>query len=566
MNLFKASSIIGLLFLFIAVRYAFALLMNIRAAKKSGMPYVVRLTPSGNPFWMIFGNKIIALLERLPFRWVGQFKRFNLHGWEANERHRMYEEHGDIVLIVTPKGNLIYVGDPVAITEILRRKDEFRRNTKSRKMLDIFDKSLTSTDGPEWQRHRKVTATSFTEKNTELVWVESLKQAQGMLEYWTQRATAPIRSLQLDTQTFTTNVLAAAMLSKPYKFVGKEDPPPTDDSEEEKIAYEYREALSVILENVIAIMVLGKKVLQKKWMPVKLQKAGAAVERFRDYAETLIEDEKARIQSGSQQTVPTLVNLMVRACASEVKSGTKTLTESEIVSNLFVYAFAGRDTTAITLSHMIVFMAAHPEIQDWAREEIHHYLPDQDSSTWEYAKFAKLKRCLAVMYETLRLCHPSVLLLKVTPPHPINLDVNGKSHLIPANSAIHGSLSAMHTHPDFYGPDPLSWRPSRFITATEKSESGDIFAAETIPADTTVDFLAWSSGPRACPGKKFAQVEVVAVLAKMLYEHRVEAVPEPGESVLDAQNRLHGLCMTVEQKAIFNMKEPHKAGVRWVKC
>lgn len=135
---------------------------------------------------------------------------------------------------------------------------------------------------------------------------------------------------------------------------------------------------------------------------------------------------------------------------------------------------------------------------------------------------------------------------------------------------MHGSLSAMHTHPDFYGPDPLAWRPSRFISteppSTPSNAESSVFETEVVPPDTTVEFLAWSSGPRLCPGKKFAQVEIVAVLAKMFFEHRIEAVPEKGESLAQAQDRLHRQCMTVEQKVIFNMKDPHKAGVRWVKC
>jgi len=37
------------------------------------------------------------------------------------------------------------------------------------------------TDGQQWQRHRKVTAICFNEQNNELVWSESLIQAQVML-------------------------------------------------------------------------------------------------------------------------------------------------------------------------------------------------------------------------------------------------------------------------------------------------------------------------------------------------------------------------------------------------
>lgn len=73
------------------------------------------------------------------------------------------------------------------------------------------------------------------------------------------------------------------------------------------------------------------------------------------------------------------------------------LTEEQIVSNMFVYAFAGNDTTAIVLHHILVNLAAHPETQTWLAEEIQHYLPDDDTSSWSYNTFPKLKRCQAVI-------------------------------------------------------------------------------------------------------------------------------------------------------------------------
>ena len=74
-----------------------------------------------------------------------------------------------------------------------------------------------------------------------------------------------------------------------------------------------------------------------------------------------------------------------------------TLTETELISNLFIYAFAGNDTTAITLGHILVDIAAHPQTQDWIAEEIHHYFPSDDKQEWDYRNFPKMKRCLAVV-------------------------------------------------------------------------------------------------------------------------------------------------------------------------
>jgi cytochrome P450 len=144
-------------------------------------------------------------------------------------------------------------------------------------------------------------------------------------------------------------------------------------------------------------------------MPKSWKKASEAVVIFRSYVSSLIEEERTRLSQGTQNN-QTLVASLVQACEQEkneeeraqrMKSGGSgrktTLTEQEIISNLFVYAFAGNDTTAISLAHLLYDVAAHPETQDWIAEEIRHYLPDNDISQWDYSSCAKLKRCLAVV-------------------------------------------------------------------------------------------------------------------------------------------------------------------------
>lgn len=41
-----------------------------------------------------------------------------------------------------------------------------------------------------------------------------------------------------------------------------------------------------------------------------------------------------------------------------------------IYGNMFIFNFASHDTTAQTLKFTIHLLAAHPEVQDWMREEL----------------------------------------------------------------------------------------------------------------------------------------------------------------------------------------------------
>lgn len=58
------------------------------------------------------------------------------------------------------------------------------------------------------------------------------------------------------------------------------------------------------------------------------------------------------------------------------------------------------------------FLAANPEVQDWMSEEIRAVFGDRPQHEWTAsADFPRLKRCLAVLFETLRLYLPVVCII-----------------------------------------------------------------------------------------------------------------------------------------------------------
>ncbi len=110
----------------------------------------------------------------------------------------------------------------------------------------------------------------------------------------------------------------------------------------------------------------------------------------------------------------TLMSNLVRACNAQSQPGngainqhtasireadeSKQLTVDEILGNIFVFNFAGHDTTAITLAYSLLLFVARPDVQEWIAEELNLYLHSEDSEIWIYeAALPKLKRCLAVL-------------------------------------------------------------------------------------------------------------------------------------------------------------------------
>jgi cytochrome P450 len=386
-----------------------SLTRNRAIAKASGLPYVERWVNPVNPFWLLYGSSFVRLCQRLGIA-TENVSRIYSYGWEANARSGIFEYvSSDVFLLVHPGGLQLCVADAGVIYDILQRRTDFRRNMEEMAVLNVYGKNLSTTDDQEWQRHRKTTGVTFTEKNNELVWTQSLEQAKGMLEYWTERCRRPIRSTSEDTKILTLNVLAAALFNKVYAFEGQAEE--SQNRHDDDQSYTYRASLSTILGSIIQIFIFGEEGLKAFWTPNSWKGAAEAMATFRSYILGLMDEERSYLNK-SPTDHQHLVARLVRACEEEpgsdderapMPTGEETtskkvnMTKEEIVSNLFVYAFAGNDTTAIALTNIIIHLAANPQTQDWIAEELHHHLPNGDIETWSYDNFKRLKRCGAVI-------------------------------------------------------------------------------------------------------------------------------------------------------------------------
>lgn len=163
-------------------------------------------------------------------------------------------------------------------------------------------------------------------------------------------------------------------------------------------------------------MVLPTKVFQIPFLPAKWSQIGWAVTEFKRYMLAQLAEEKQLVAEGKPGS-GTLMSNLVRGSIAQSRPGKgainqrvasmreayelKPLTVDEILGNIFVFNFAGHDTTAISLAYSMLLLVARPDVQDWIAEELNFYLDSEDSEIWQYEViFPKLKRCLAVLVQT----------------------------------------------------------------------------------------------------------------------------------------------------------------------
>lgn len=402
-------------------------------------------------------------------------------------------------------------------------------------------------------------ATCFTEQNHEIVWSESLSLARDMLAYWSRQPF--VMTSADDLRTLSLHVLSRAGFGKSYKFEGH------TERSDASVSANYKSSLQTILENAVLIMALGPPFLYKvrPWLPStwKLAKLADVCAAFQRYMTEQYEEEKRAALSQEKTGAPaakTLMSSLVRA--SQAEGGA--LSETEIYGNMFMLNFAGHDTTAHTFTFGIYFLAANPDVQDWLSEEIHAVLPSNDPSTWSYATtFPRLKRCLAVMLETLRLYTIVPVSKWVGDQAPVSLQVHGRTIVLPPKTMFIPSYAALHADPKYWGDDALEWRPARWIRASQPGPGGE--EEEEIIDPKRGTFLGWSEGARDCPGKKFSQVEFVATMAALFRDWRVEPAPKyEGESAGEKRERV--LRLIEEDSApvlLLQMLRPERVGLVW---
>lgn len=596
-----ATILLTLLFLYVAHRL-FSLARNYLAAKRTGLPVFVNPTSLRSPVW-ILGK---PLLKRVfaSWDWIHRIEIFS-----QRLKFATYQQVSSRAFWILDHSRMeLYVADPVVAEDVLKRcRVEFPKNREMYKLLDILGPNVISTNGKTWERHRRVTVPPFSERVSESVWEESARQAEGARKKWFACKDAEgVRSTEEDTTRMAFNILSAAGFGLAFDFAE----PQSGLSEADRKAgrkMSYRDALDLLINDVgsLVLYMLARSCGWPVWAMWGSIKATATARKdYMSYMGETLRKEREEIQAGGPTDGSlTLMRALVRdsdlglqdAGAVGKKGKGPLMTDDEILGNLFVYYLAGHDTTAGVLNYAVTLLACMPEWQEWLAEEIDAVVREDQTGLKFSLVFPKLHRCLALMvrhnlhghayshqrltatsqYETLRIYAPIPVAQRNTGASSQVVQIEGKQVTIPPRCEVKVDLVALHHDPRYWGPDPLEFRPDRWIPSAAKSNREALdtcnaafgsydWQSESLIAPTPGTFLPWTGGPRVCPGKKFSQVEFTrAILALFRDGARVRVVQEEGESPQQARSRAHAVADEIFISFTMKMKDSAKIGLEW---
>lgn len=164
---------------------------------------------------------------------------------------------------------------------------------------------------------------------------------------------------------------------------------------------------------------------------------------------------------------------------------------------------AGHETVAATLTWWAWCMAANPEAQCSAREEVRRQLAGQRPDVEVLSSLPYLTQTLQ---ETLRLYPAAPVLFSRRATRPLALG----PWQLPARTMFMIPVQLMHHDPRYFA-EPLAFRPERFDRSAPQPPRGT--------------YLPFGAGPRVCLGQNLAMIEMTVVAAMLLQRFEL-AVPD----------------------------------------
>jgi cytochrome P450 len=422
----------------------------------------------------------------------------NMHQFKIDKMHLKIEEwadqYGEVYKVALGPTRATVVTSPSIIQQILKaRPHQFRRMAKMDGVLqEAGVRGVFNVEGEEWKAHRRIVATGLDVKHQQQFFPAMLKSVQHLKERWDEAAsTGQSDSIQQDLMRFTVDV--TTMLAFGYEMN-------TLVSEGDVIQEHLEKIFPTIFKRINA------PIPTWRWIKRKTDKEfdHAVAEVFKLIDEFIAAAKNRLDENPELKERPTnfLEGMLVAAMEEE------SITDDDVRSNVITMLLAGEDTTAHTIAWVIFYLCKYPHVQKKLQEEADACLQN-DSWLADYSKAKELPYLEAVAYETMRL----------KPVAPILLfnaleDVEMEDYLFKKGSNIlietrHSSMQCPHFK------QPTDFSPERWIVngKQRKSEGHNLDA-----------YMPFGSGPRFCPGKNLAILEMKLVLSMLAKNFTLEMI------------------------------------------
>lgn len=426
----------------------------------------------------------------------------NLLQIEAPRMHQQLEqwcrEFGPFFKLQLGRRRLLIVGDHAAVAAILRDRPEgFKRTNRLAAVAREMGlrPGLFGAEGEDWRRQRRMVMASFDPAHVRSYFPSLQTVAERLGRRWlaaTRRGDAI--DLQADLMRYTVDTIAGLAFGAEVN---------TLESDGDVIQQHLDKIFPALVKRMLAPLPTWRLMPTQADRELKrgVQAVNEAVARFIAQARSRL-DTDPELRAHPRNLLEAML-----AAADQPGSG---ITDLQVAGNVFTMLLAGEDTTANTIAWMIDLLWRHPAALQRAADEVHRVVGDSALPTFE--QLAQLDYVEACAHETMRL-KPVAPILALQAERDTQVgDVQVPSGTVLINLMRRDSVSDSHL------PRAAAFEPERWLA------DGPAGAMAASAKRTSMPFGA---GPRMCPGRYLALLEMKMAMAQLLNRFDIAGVDTP---------------------------------------
>ncbi|RZK99041.1 MAG: cytochrome P450 [Rubrivivax sp.] len=409
------------------------------------------------------------------------------------------QRHGALFLAHFGPTPVLVVSDHELIGAILRaRPDDFNRSERlaiiSREMN--LKLGLFAAEGEAWRHQRRMVMASFAPGHVRAYFPSLLKVTQRLGTRWQKAAQSGASiDLQSDLMRFTVDAITGLAFGADVN---------TLESDEDIIQRHLDKIFPALFTRILTLVPYWR--VFKLPSDRDLDRSVAAVQQAID---GFIAQARQRLQAdpSRRDAPPNLLEAMIVA-ADQADSG---VNDQDVADNVLTMLLAGEDTTANTLAWMIHLLQRNPHTLQRAQAEVRRLAGDPAAYTPE--SMAQLDYLEACMHETMRLKPVAPFLPLQASRDTVVGDVRVPEGTLIWNVMRHDSVSEQHFD------DAAAFKPERWLAEGQGPRHNASHAKRVS--------MPFGAGPRVCPGRYLALLEMKMAMAMLLSRFDIVSVDTP---------------------------------------
>ncbi len=427
---------------------------------------------------------------------------------KPDSMHRILEdwarELGPIYRVrIGRRRSFLVVSDHEVFSTALRdRPDGYRRPPLSGDLVREmgFDVGVFSANGDKWRRQRRMVMAGFDPRHLKAYFPALVKVTERFQGRWDRAARAGTDiDLQADLMRFTVDTIAGLAFGADVN---------TLESDNDVIQRHIDQIFPILWKRILAPFPLWRY-----YKTAADRRLDRSVDTVKQAIDGFIAQARARLLA--DPALREHPNNLLEAMIAAADQGDSGLDDHDVAGNVLTMLLAGEDTTANTLAWMIHLLYENPATLARARDEVLRVTGTSGPFTLE--QMSALDYVEACAHETMRLKPVAPLQAVESVTDTMLGDVR-----IPAGTRIFGTVRHDSMQSQHF-PDPQMFSPERWMADGHPGQIASSAKRVSMP---------FGAGPRMCPGRNLALLEMKMAMSMLLRNFDIERVaPAEGGTV-----------------------------------